>query len=210
LTTARDGHSLAHMTAHRFALVAAVVGAFAIVSPARAQDGPVVTPKDGSGDAADDGVDDAAAPPEQDEALKGFVGTWKCTGTSSTEFGADVPTTLSIAVKKDLGNRWLTVHTELVAKAKGAKPIASSELWGWSRAKGGLVRSGATSLGGFLQSTSTGWVGERFAWSGESAQRGKTAKEKLAFEKKSEKEIAVELSLGTDELHVLFEGTCRR
>jgi len=102
------------------------------------------------------------------------------------------------------------VRTELVAKAKGARPIATSELWGWSRAKGGLVRNGATTQGGFLSSTSMGWVGERFAWSGEGAQRGKPAKEKLAFEKRSDKELAVELSLGIDELHVAFEGTCKR
>lgn len=191
-------------------LRAFVVAAAVVAVPAFAQDGPVVTPKDGSGDVADNGVDDGAAPAEQDEALKVFVGSWKCTGTSSTEFGAEVPTTLSFAVKKDLGNRWLAVRSEMVAKAKGSKPIASSEVWGWSRAKGGLVRNGATSLGGFLQSTSTGWVGERFSWTGESAQRGKTAREKLAFEKKSDKELAVELSLGVDELHVVFEGTCRR
>ncbi len=198
------------MLRSRFVLSLVVVALAVVAAPAVAQDGPVVTPKDGSGDAADDGADDAIAPTEQDEALKGFVGTWKCTGTSSTEFGADVPTTLSIAVKKDLGNRWLAVRTELVAKAKGSKPIVSNEVWGWSRARGGLVRNGATSLGGFLQSPSTGWVGDRFAWSGESAQRGKTAKEKFAFEKKSDKELAVELSLGVDELHVVFEGTCRR
>ncbi len=188
-----------------------VVVAVAIGGPSvRAQDGPVVTPKDGSADASDDGVDDALMPAEQDDALKIFVGTWRCSGTSSTEYGADVPTTLSIVVRKDLGNRWLAVRTELVAKAKGAKPVTSSELWGWSRAKASLVRNGATSHGGFLLSTSPGWVGDRFAWSGESAQRGKPGKEKFGFQKKSDKELTVELSLGIDEMHVVFEGTCRR
>jgi hypothetical protein len=194
-----------------FVVALALTVANLVVAPAaHAQDGPVVTPKDGSGDDSDAAIDDSIAPPEQDEALKLFVGTWRCTGTSSTEFGADVPTTLSLSVKKDLGNRWLAARTELVAKAKGSKPIVTSEVWGWSRAKGGLVRSGATTQGGFLSSTSMGWVGERFAWSGESAQRGKPAKEKLAFEKKSDKELAVELSLGIDELHVVFEGTCKK
>jgi hypothetical protein len=199
-------------TKHPFpAVVLSLAGLLGLSSAAvRAQDGLVATAKDGSGDDGDNGVDDATAPAEQDEALKLFVGTWKCSGTSSTEFGVDVPTTFSLSVKKDLGNRWLTVRSELVAKAKGARPVVSSEVWGWSRSRGGLVRNGATSLGGFLSSTSTGWVGERFSWSGESSDRGRTAKEKLAFEKKSDKELAVEMSIGVDELHVRFEGACRR
>jgi hypothetical protein len=194
------------------AVVGLLLGCSLALLPAAAfaQEGPVVTPKDGSEEAVDDGVDDAIPPPEQAEALKVFLGSWKCAGTSSTEHGADVPTTLSLSVKKDLGDRWLAVRTELALRTKGSKTITSSELWGWSRARGGLVRNGATSAGGFLSSTSPGWVGDRFAWSGESAQRGRTAKEKLAFARTSDRELTVELSLGVDELHVVFEGTCRR
>jgi hypothetical protein len=120
------------------------------------------------------------------------------------------PTSLTITGKKDLAGRWLTVKTELVPKAKGAKTIATSEVWGYSRAAGTLVRNGASSEGGFIASTSAGWTGERFAWAGTSAQSGKNAKEKFAVEKKSDKEIAVELSLGVEELRVVFDGTCKR
>jgi hypothetical protein len=192
-------------------LVAALLlGGPLLAPPARADDGLVATPKDGSDAVVDDAIDDSIPPPEQDDALKGLIGAWRCSGTSSTEFGADAPSTFTVTVKKDIGGRWYAARTELVVKAKGAKPITSQEVWGWSRAKGGLVRNGATSLGGFLQSTSTGWVGERFAWSGESAQRGRPAKEKLAFERTGPAELAVEVSIGTDELHVVFEGACRK
>jgi hypothetical protein len=185
--------------------------AFAATSalPALAQDGLVATPK-GDGEEEEAAiVDDRVAPPEQDETLKLFNATWRCTGTSSTDMGADVPTTVTITGRKDLGGRWLVVKTELVAKAKGAKPITSQEIWGVSRTSG-LVRNGATSDGGFISSTSTGWASERFAWTGSSAQYGKEAKEKFAVEKKSDKEIALELSLGVGELRVIFEGTCKR
>jgi hypothetical protein len=147
---------------------------------------------------------------EQDDALKLFAGTWRCTGTSSTEMGADVPTTFTITGKKDLGGRWLVVKTELAPKAKGAKPLVSEEIWGWSRTKSSLVRTGADSSGGFLTSTSTGWAGERFAWTGTSSSHAKPAKEKLAFEKKSDKELNVEVSLGVEELRVVFEGVCKK
>jgi hypothetical protein len=193
--------------------VAAAALAVAVGAPAgtaRADDGLVVTPKDGSEVAADQGVDDAVPPPEQDDALKDFVGTLRCSGTSATELGADVPATFTLSVKKDLGARWLVARSELVVKAKGARPVVAEEIWGWSRAKAGLVRAGATSQGSFVQSTSTGWVGDRFAWSGEGALRGRPAKEKLAFQRTSPREWSVELSIGVDELHVVFEGTCKR
>jgi hypothetical protein len=176
---------------------------------AAAQDGLVTTPKGEGDDTAEAIIDDRVAPPEQEEALKVFAATWKCTGTSATDYGVDVPTTVTVTGKKDLGGRWLVVKTELVAKAKGAKPILSQEIWGVSRT-GGLVRNGATSDGGFITSTSTGWTGERFAWTGTSAQNGKEAREKFSVEKKGDKELALEMSLGVGELRVLFEGTCKR
>ncbi|MDP2340283.1 MAG: hypothetical protein Q8O67_04945 [Deltaproteobacteria bacterium] len=189
------------------ALLLAVV---ALSLPALAQDGLVATPKGGADEEAAELIDDSLVPMEQDDALKLFAGTWRCTGTSSTELGADVPTTFTITGKKDLGGRWLVVRSELLPKAKGAKPLVSEELWGWSRAKTSLVRSGATSTGGFITSTSTGWAGERFAWTGTSSAHAKPAKEKLSFEKKSDKELNVEVSLGVEELRVVFEGVCKK
>jgi hypothetical protein len=177
--------------------------------PALAQDGLVATPKGESEDEAAAIVDDRVPPPEQEEALKLFNGTWRCTGTSSTDMGADVPTTVTLTGRKELGGRWLIVKTELTPRAKGAKPITSQEIWGVSR-PAGLVRNGATSDGGFIASTSTGWAGDRFAWTGTSTQHGLEAKEKLTIEKKGDKELTLELSLGTGELRVIFEGTCKR
>ena len=186
--------------------VVTAIGATAAV----AQEGLVATPKGDDGDFAEATVDDRVAPAEQEDALKLFVGSWRCTGTSSTDYGADAPTSLTITGKKDLAGRWLTVKTELTPKAKGAKTIATSEVWGYSRAAGSLVRNGASSEGGFIASTSAGWTGERFSWTGTSAQSGKNAREKFAVEKKSDKEISVELSLGVEELRVVFDGTCKR
>ncbi len=182
-----------------------------IALPAVAQDGLVSSPK-GEEAAGEEQVviDDRVPPAEQEDALKLFAATWRCTGTSSTEFGADVPTTFTITGKKDLSGRWLNVKTELVPKAKGAKPVVSSEFWGMSR-HAGLVRNGAANDGGFISSKSSGWYGEgRFDWQGTSSHYGVAAKEKLAFEKKSDKELSVMWSIGPVELRVVFEGTCKR
>ena len=181
-----------------------------LASAASAQDGLVATPKGDDEDVVAELIDDSKVPFEQEDALKLFVGTWRCTGTSSTELGTDVPTTFSMTGKKDLGGRWLIVKTEFLPKAKGARPVVSQEVWGWSRATMTLVRNGATSLGGFLSSTSTGWLGDRFAWTGASTANAKAAKEKLSFDKKSDKEINVEVSLGVEELRVVVEGVCKK
>src|SRR5690606_4340990 len=85
---------------------------------AAAQDGLVTSPKGGEAEEAAAIVDDTVVPPEQEEALKMFARTWRCTGTSFTEYGADIPTTLTIAGKKDLGGRWLLVRTDMAIKTK--------------------------------------------------------------------------------------------
>ena len=192
-------------------LIAALVVVAPVVVPAAAvaQDGLQVVDRSASGE-EEVVVNDTTVPMEQDDALKLFVGTWRCTGTSSTEFGADAPTSFTVSGKKDLGGRWLIVKTELLPKAKGAKPIVSEEIWGYSREKSSLVRTGATSDGGWLTSTSTGWANDRFDWSGTSSAHAKPAKEKLAFTKKSDKELEVQVSVGAPELRVIFEGSCKR
>ncbi len=192
----------------RTALATLLLAAVAAL-PAVAQDGLVATPKGEDDAEAEAIIDDRVAPAEQ-ETLALFANTWRCTGTSSTEYGADVPTTLTIAGKKDLGGRWLVVKTDLTPKAKGAKTTSTLEIWGFSRAENGLVRQGAGSDGGLLQSTSTGWAGEWLHWVGTSVEHGKAVKEKLSFEKKSDKELAVLMSMGAPELRVIFEGTCKR
>ncbi len=190
-------------------LVSSLLVASCIASGAHAQDGLVATSKAGDDDDTAALVDDRAVPAEQ-AALDLFATTWRCTGTSSTDYGADVPTTFTLSGKKDLNGRWLSVRTELVAKAKGAKPIITQEAWGWSRTERGLVRTGASSDGGVITSTSAGWTGERFAWTGTSSQNAKLGKDKLAVEKKSDKVLSVQLSSGEQELRVVFEGTCKR
>ena len=102
------------------------------------------------------------------------------------------------------------MRTELVVKAKAAKPIVTQEFWSWSRAENGLVRTGASSDGGTISSTSTGWTNDRFAWTGTSSHNAKRGKDKIAVEKKSDKELHVQLSSGEQELRVVFEGTCKR
>ena len=199
------------MRTHSPALALVLLSTALMAPAALAQDGLVATSKDGEDDVVEAIIDDSNPPPEQAQ-LDYFVGRWKCQGTSSTEYGAEVPTTYSLSVNRTLGNRWLEVKTELTPKAKGAKTISSLEYWGASQLDGviSLVRSGATSQGGRIESTTSGFVGERFDWSGTTHVHAKAAKEKMSIERTGPKAMTILTAAGVKELRVIFEGSCKR
>ena len=175
----------------------------------------VATPKDGSEPAPKEEafVDDSAPPPAQLEALKVFAGTWNCAGKASTELAEEVPTRVTLTFKADLG-RWLNVRIEEQRSKDNPHASTSLEVWGFSKALGGLVRNGADSQGGFYSGTSTGWLADRFWWTTDSVKNGKRVKLKDTFTKKSDRELdlerAVDMSGTGDAYRVFYEGTCKR
>ena len=196
---------------------AAVLSLFAALLvaplPAWAGDDLVATPKGAVDAPADEPtVDDSVAPTEQKEAFKLFSGTWRCDGKANTELAPDVPTRITIGFKSD--GRWLVVKIDEQKSKQHPRATSSTEVWGHSAALGGFVRNGADNQGGFYAGTSSGWVGDRFWWTTESARGGKKVKLKDTFTKVSDKELTFERafdSTGTgDGLRVVYEGTCKR
>ena len=186
-----------------------------ILAAVVASDDPIATPKGGGDEAAKEEafVDDSAAPPEQKMAFKMFTGTWRCSGKANTELAPDVPTTVTIAFKSDLG-RFLSVRIDEQKSKQNPHASSSQEIWGYSSALGGFVMNGADSQGGFYAGSSTGWIGDRFWWTTDSARSGKRVKVKNTFTKKSDKEMvferAVDATNSGDAMRVTFEGTCKR
>lgn len=196
---------------------AAVLSLFAALLvaplPAWAGDDLVATPKGAVDAPADEPtVDDSVTPTEQKEAFKLFSGTWRCDGKANTELAPDVPTRITIGFKSD--GRWLVVKIDEQKSKQHPRATSSTEVWGHSAALGGFVRNGADNQGGFYAGTSSGWVGDRFWWTTESARGGKKVKLKDTFTKVSDKELTFERafdSTGTgDGLRVVYEGTCKR
>jgi hypothetical protein len=60
----------------------------------------------------------------------------------------------------------------------------------------------------------SGWVGERFWWTTDSARGGKRVQLKDTFTKVSDKELTLERAFDPtgsgDGLRVVFEGSCKR
>ena len=191
----------------------AAAGLLAGATPALAQDGLVATPRGASDAAAEEAaVDDSQPPAAQKEAFKLFTGTWRCDGKANTELAPDVPTRITVSFKSD--GRWLQVKMEEQKSKQNPKATSSTEVWGHSAALGGFVRNGADNQGGFYAGKSTGWVGERFWWTTDSARGGKRVQLKDTFTKVSDKELTLERAFdpsGTgDGLRVVFEGSCKR
>ena len=191
----------------------AAAGLLAGATPALAQDGLVATPRGASDAAAEEAaVDDSQPPAAQKEAFKLFAGTWRCDGKANTELAPEVPTRVTVSFKSD--GRWLQVKMEEQKSKQHPKATSSTEVWGHSAALGGFVRNGADNQGGFYAGKSTGWVGERFWWTTDSARGGKRVQLKDTFTKVSDKELTLERAFdptGTgDGLRVVFEGSCKR
>lgn len=182
-------------------------------SPAVAGDDLVATPK-GATDAATDEptVDDSQPPAEQKDAFKLLTGSWRCDGKANTELSPEVPTRITLGFKSD--GRWLFVKVEEQKSKQNSHATTSSEVWGYSAALGGFVRNGADNQGGFYAGTSSGWVGDRFWWTTDSARGGKRVKLKDTITRVGDKELTLERAFdptGTgDGLRVVYEGTCKR
>lgn len=191
----------------------AAAGLLAGATPALAQDGLVATPRGASDAAAEEAaVDDSQPPAAQKEAFKLFTGTWRCDGKANTELAPEVPTRVTVSFKSD--GRWLQVKMEEQKSKQNPKATSSTEVWGHSAALGGFVRNGADNQGGFYAGKSTGWVGERFWWTTDSARGGKRVQLKDTFTKVSDKELTLERAFDPtgsgDGLRVVFEGSCKR
>ncbi len=186
-----------------------------ISSPAG--DEPVATPKGAEAPSADEAkdavVDDSVEPQEQKDAFKLFTGTWRCDGKAATELAPDVATRFTLRFRADLG-RWLSVHVDEQKSKDNPHAIKADELWGFSKALGGFVQNGADSQGGFYRGTSSGWVGDRFWWTIDSAKNGKPVKLKVTFTKAEDGksfsyERAIDPSNTGDSFRVFYDGTCK-
>lgn len=181
--------------------------------PVVAGDDLVATPKGAVDEpAAQSAIDDSQPPAEQKEAFKLFTGSWRCDGKAATELAPEVPTRITVTFKSD--GRWLLVKIEEQKSKQHPHATSSNEVWGHSAALGGFVRNGADSQGGFYSGTSSGWVGERFWWSTDSARGGNKVKLKDTFTKVSDKQLTLERAYdptGTgDGMRVVYEGSCKR
>lgn len=189
----------------------AVVLLAALAAAPSAADEPKPTPK-GEAAAAAAPVDEGPSPQETQakrDALRVFVGKWKCEGGLDQPTQQRAPFSATMKVEPVLGGAWLRVVMETTKPKDGP---AFEELWGWDVEQQGYRRLSAAKRGASVVGTSDGWLGDRFAWSAEGTNAGKPWRGKTTWTKKSDRELELEgaNAFGGGELTVVMEAVCRR
>lgn len=90
-------------------------------------------------------------------SLAGFLGTWKCTGTTfASEMGPEHPTTATVTVRPSMEGKWLeTIYAENKT-AKNPMPYGVVNHWGWDEGQKKLVSVSVDNMGGYGVATSSG------------------------------------------------------
>lgn len=152
-------------------------------------------------------------PPSESDALKMFVGNWKCEGTVNPAPGKTVKIKATAKVKNELGGFWQSfVYTEQKTKDY---PMAETAIgnWGWEAQSKQFVRAEIQNAGGYTTGTSMGWSGDTMTWDLESSNFMGKMGGKHVFTKKSDKEFVHKLDVkmpGSPGLVTLFEVTCKK
>src|SRR5262249_9405581 len=104
---------------------------------------------------------------DQMKSLKGFVGTWKCTGIAfASDMGPEHPTTATVTMKSALGSKWLETRYTENKTAKNPMPFAVVTYWGWDDGQKKLVSMGVDNMGGHGMQTSSGMNGDTLVFEG--------------------------------------------
>src|SRR5436190_7639051 len=102
-------------------------------------------------------------------SLAGFLGTWKCTGTTfATDMGPEHPTTASVTVRPSMEGKWLEVIYAENKTAKNPMPIAVVNQWGWDEGQKKLVSVSVDNMGGYAIATSSGLNDKQLIFEGPS------------------------------------------
>jgi hypothetical protein len=152
--------------------------------------------------------------PPQLEQLKFWNGTWTCEGkVHATAIGSKEKTiTSKVTQAPALQDRWFTVNIE-EKSAQEPGTLQVMVLVGWDVAQKHFVSMNATSSGSSGITTSDGWQGDKWTWSGEgSAFSGKTYKSRSVTTKKgtAELDIVSEVNGGDGKWVPFRETHCKK
>ena len=104
---------------------------------------------------------------DQLKSLKGFVGTWKCTGTAfASDMGPEHPTAATVTGKWVFNGKWLEMRYTEEKTKKNPMPYAVAAYWGWDEGQKKLVAGSVDNMGGYGVESSTGWNGDSLIFEG--------------------------------------------
>jgi hypothetical protein len=132
----------------------------------------------------------AGAPPKMEapkpfaelEQLKMLAGNWSCDGKAPAgPMGPAHDVKSTNTAKWELDGFWL-MHSREVKKTTEMPMAFSGRAWnGWDKSAGKFVFAGADNMGGWINLTSTGWVGDKMVFEGDSLGMHGKSKVRLTF-----------------------------
>src|SRR5262249_1578209 len=138
------------------------------------------------------------------QQYKMMIGNWKCEG-KGTMMGKEMKATSTYKAAWDLDNYWVIAHFE--GKAQGMPGSHKGiDFYGYDPASKMYVVMSVDNMGGSSTAKSKGWEGDKQEWTGKGQMMGKESDVKWTVTKKTDKEITISGTFGTDS----FEETCKK
>ena len=145
-------------------------------------------------------------------ALKYFLGDFNCTGKAfASEMGPEHATKATVKVKMDMNGFFVSGRYEEMKTAENKMPVKAAFVWGWDAMAKKLAATSQDSFGGMFTQTSSGWEGDKLAFTGDAVWGTEKTGVRDTFTKKSENEL---VHLGEMQMKgqwtSLDEETCTR
>ena len=168
-------------------LLAALVAGGAL--GAAAQDTPAAAPPAAKTEAPAPATAPAAAMPARPDpaldALRWFLGTWRCKGQASAIPTSPAhPTAADVHVATELGGFWIGIHYAERKTAANPHPNAGIVHWGYDGETKKLVAGSVGNVGAYAIQASTGWQGDTLVWEGPFHTGGATIQGRDTFVRK--------------------------
>jgi hypothetical protein len=110
----------------------------------------------------------APKPPAELDALKPFVGTWKCAGTGVNPMDkSEYHYNAKFTVKPELQNFWLAANYTQDKAKEGIPGFTGVGYMGYAAGQKKYVFSGFDTMGGSIHFTSAGPTGTSIEWTGD-------------------------------------------
>ena len=145
------------------------------------------------------GMPDMKPAPEMAQMTKSMVGTWKCDGQSA-DMGKPTmhPIKSTMKMTSELGGHWIMVNYDEQKTKENPMPFSFKEVIGFDKEKKQFQRMFVDNMGGHAMFHASPATDGKMEWNGEAQMGPMTMKMKDVITMKSDKEVAVDVTVEQD------------
>jgi hypothetical protein len=155
---------------------------------------------------------DTMKPAPEMEQLKGFEGTWTCSGNvAASAFGPAHKTQGTVQGKRDLNGFWVVGAVKETKTAENPHPMHGMFHMTYDAAEKQYRLIWLDSTGSWATSTSPGWQGNTMTFTGEQTIMGQKVQGRDTFVKKTERDWEHRFELNTaGNWEAIVQENCRK